>query len=144
MVYLPTTSYIEMNEWTLPAPPARVCRPGPRAKAGRRFETHKAFLRGGIWRIFSPATRNRTGCTSACCAVARAGAAGRAGAPPKCWTLLHRTQANDAYWHGLFGGLYLPHLRRAVWTTDRPGSGAGPPRRARDGALRRPRPGWAQ
>jgi 4-alpha-glucanotransferase/alpha-amylase len=24
-------------------------------------------------------------------------------------------QANDAYWHGLFGGLYLPHLRRAVY-----------------------------
>ena len=29
--------------------------------------------------------------------------------------MLHRTQANDAYWHGLFGGLYLPHLRRAIW-----------------------------
>jgi hypothetical protein len=28
---------------------------------------------------------------------------------------LHRAQANDAYWHGLFGGLYLPHLRRAIW-----------------------------
>jgi hypothetical protein len=23
-------------------------------------------------------------------------------------------QANDAYWHGVFGGCYLPHLRRAV------------------------------
>jgi alpha-amylase len=29
--------------------------------------------------------------------------------------LLYRGQAIDAYWHGLFGGLYLPHLRRAVW-----------------------------
>jgi hypothetical protein len=29
--------------------------------------------------------------------------------------LLHESQANDAYWHGLFGGIYLPHLRRAVW-----------------------------
>jgi alpha-amylase len=29
--------------------------------------------------------------------------------------MLHRAQANDAYWHGLFGGLYLPHLRRAIW-----------------------------
>jgi alpha-amylase len=26
-----------------------------------------------------------------------------------------RAQCNDAYWHGVFGGLYLPHLRRAVW-----------------------------
>jgi hypothetical protein len=24
------------------------------------------------------------------------------------------SEANDAYWHGLFGGLYLPNLRRAV------------------------------
>lgn len=29
--------------------------------------------------------------------------------------LLYAAQANDAYWHGLFGGLYLPHLRRAVY-----------------------------
>lgn len=28
---------------------------------------------------------------------------------------LYEAQANDAYWHGLFGGLYLPHLRRAVY-----------------------------
>jgi alpha-amylase len=27
---------------------------------------------------------------------------------------LWRGQANDAYWHGVFGGCYLPHLRRAV------------------------------
>jgi alpha-amylase len=36
--------------------------------------------------------------------------------PPQALTDdLYRAQANDAYWHGLFGGLYLPHLRRAVW-----------------------------
>ena len=29
---------------------------------------------------------------------------------------LYQSQANDAYWHGLFGGLYLPHLRRAIYT----------------------------
>src|SRR5439155_1273603 len=29
---------------------------------------------------------------------------------------LWRGQANDAYWHGVFGGCYLPHLRRAVKT----------------------------
>src|SRR5439155_1748658 len=30
---------------------------------------------------------------------------------------LWRGQANDAYWHGVFGGCYLPHLRRAVKTS---------------------------
>lgn len=27
---------------------------------------------------------------------------------------LYQGQCNDAYWHGAFGGIYLPHLRRAV------------------------------
>ena len=26
-----------------------------------------------------------------------------------------RAQCNDAYWHGVFGGLYLPHLRHALY-----------------------------
>jgi alpha-amylase len=30
-------------------------------------------------------------------------------------THLLRSQANDAYWHGIFGGLYAPHLRTALW-----------------------------
>lgn len=27
-----------------------------------------------------------------------------------------RAQCNDTYWHGVFGGLYLPHLRQAAYT----------------------------
>ena len=30
-------------------------------------------------------------------------------------TLLLQGQCNDAYWHGVFGGLYAPHLRTALW-----------------------------
>ncbi|PYU07201.1 MAG: hypothetical protein DMG34_04475 [Acidobacteria bacterium] len=29
--------------------------------------------------------------------------------------LLLRAQCNDAYWHGVFGGLYAPHLRTEIW-----------------------------
>jgi len=28
---------------------------------------------------------------------------------------LYKGQCNDPYWHGVFGGLYLPHLREAVF-----------------------------
>ncbi len=28
---------------------------------------------------------------------------------------LYRGQCNCAYWHGAFGGIYLPHLRNAVY-----------------------------
>ncbi len=34
---------------------------------------------------------------------------------PKTLRELYRSQCNDAYWHGIFGGLYLPHLREAVY-----------------------------
>ncbi|MFQ5999169.1 MAG: alpha-amylase/4-alpha-glucanotransferase domain-containing protein [Candidatus Bathyarchaeia archaeon] len=33
----------------------------------------------------------------------------------KAWIELHKAQCNDAYWHGLFGGVYLPNLRQAVY-----------------------------
>jgi hypothetical protein len=46
---------------------------------------------------------------------ARLAALPDANSAPAMQALLHRAQANDAYWHGLFGGLYLPHLRRAIW-----------------------------
>jgi 4-alpha-glucanotransferase len=37
------------------------------------------------------------------------------GDPPGARRALGRAQCNDAYWHGVFGGLYLPHLREAIW-----------------------------
>lgn len=27
-----------------------------------------------------------------------------------------RSQCNDAFWHGIFGGIYLPHLRHAIYS----------------------------
>ncbi|MCS7228208.1 MAG: DUF1926 domain-containing protein, partial [Endomicrobia bacterium] len=30
--------------------------------------------------------------------------------------MLYKSQCNCAYWHGVFGGLYLPHLREAIYT----------------------------
>jgi hypothetical protein len=37
------------------------------------------------------------------------------GDPPVARRAIARGQCNDAYWHGVFGGLYLPHLRNALW-----------------------------
>ena len=53
VVYLPTTSYIEMNEWTLP--PARAAEYAAlvnHAKTAGVFDRDKSFLRGGIWKNF--------------------------------------------------------------------------------------------
>ncbi len=117
IVYLPTTSYIEMNEWSLPGAAARNYHALVEGeKQAGRFERNKPWLRGGIWRNFlsvypeSNWMHKRMLDTSRRLSTLPAGQRTTA-----MQEQLHRAQANDAYWHGLFGGLYLPHLRRAVW-----------------------------
>lgn len=36
-------------------------------------------------------------------------------APQDAWRYYYLAQCNDAYWHGLFGGIYITHLRQAVY-----------------------------
>jgi hypothetical protein len=117
IVYLPTASYIEMNEWTLPATAARSYRAlVEQEKHGGHFDAHKPFLRGGIWRNFFMRYPESNWMHKRMIGVSARLAALPAGQrTPDMQEQLHRAQANDAYWHGLFGGLYLPHLRRAIW-----------------------------
>jgi 4-alpha-glucanotransferase/alpha-amylase len=119
IVYLPTTSYIEMNEWTLPPAPAAEYEALVREeKAAGRYESRKGFLRGGIWRNFLTRYPESNWMHKRMLGVsARVDALPAAREHPALVDLLHRAQANDAYWHGLFGGLYLPHLRRGIWSS---------------------------
>ena len=47
--------------------------------------------------------------------MALSGLCRRRGDPSDARRAIGRAQCNDASWHGVFGGLYLPHLREAVW-----------------------------
>ena len=117
IVYLPTTSYIEMNEWTLPAPAAdQYAGLVEASKAAGNFEREKAFLRGGIWKNFFSRYPESNWMHKRMLSLSQR----LADLPvekqsPRMRECLYESQANDAYWHGLFGGLYLPHLRRAVY-----------------------------
>ena len=115
IVYLPTTSYSEMNEWTLPMPAAGIYSSFLAAeKAAGRGDQHRPFMRGGIWRNFL--TRYPEANWMHKRMQGLSARLGEIPNPPQALVDdLYRAQANDAYWHGLFGGLYLPHLRRAVW-----------------------------
>jgi len=119
IVYLPTTSYMEMGEWTLPAARAdEFAELLQREKAQGSYERDKPFLRGGIWRNFMSRYAEANWMHKRMLALsARLDALPAAARTPSMTALLYRSQANDAYWHGLFGGLYLPHLRRAVWNS---------------------------
>ena len=121
VIYLPTASYREMNEWTLPAPAARAYRRLVERESAAALSTDRhgadlAWLRGGIWRNFLSRYPEANWMHKRMLRLsARLAALPEASRTSTQQLWLHRAQANDAYWHGLFGGLYLPHLRRAVW-----------------------------
>jgi hypothetical protein len=86
-----------------------------RQREGRRARRpHRPFMRGGIWRNFLTRYPEANWMHKRMQALS-ARLAALPEAPAELTADLYRAQANDAYWHGLFGGLYLPHLRRAVW-----------------------------
>lgn len=117
IVYLPTTSYIEMNEWTLPASAAgKYADLVEREKSSGRYEEHKPYVRGGIWKnFFSRYPESNWMHKRMQNLSLRVAGLSKEKCTPDLLDDLYEAQANDAYWHGLFGGLYLPHLRRAVY-----------------------------
>jgi len=121
--YLPDASYREMTEWALPTQ-----RQIEHHDLVHRWEKHaewpqlKQFMRGGFWRNFrvkypesnemyarmlhvskrlDDLTRSEAGRNADLLSAAR--------------NDLYRGQCNCPYWHGAFGGLYLPHLRNAIY-----------------------------
>ncbi|HEY6096900.1 MAG TPA: alpha-amylase/4-alpha-glucanotransferase domain-containing protein, partial [Candidatus Deferrimicrobium sp.] len=117
-VYLPTCSYAEMGEWALP--PGGAARFGDLLHALRSGEMAemKPFLQGGYFRNFlrkyaeSNQLHKRMLWVSGRVAAARRvrPVPGRAACE-----FLYKAQSNDVYWHGVFGGLYLNHLREAAY-----------------------------
>src|SRR5215213_10053736 len=114
LAYLPTASYREMESWSLP-PDAAVRLSHLERDLGepRVGGPDGALIRGAHWRNFlvkySESNRMHKK-MMALSALAR-----RHGDPPAVRRAIGRAQCNDAYWHGVFGGLYLPHLRDAIW-----------------------------
>jgi alpha-amylase len=119
-IYLPDSSYREMTEWALPLPRLQAY---TRLVRGLEQDPHggeiKRFLRGGFWRNFKakyPETREmyaRMMEISKKLDGAHAGA--NDGELKAAHQELYRAQCNCPWWHGAFGGLYLPHLRNAVY-----------------------------
>jgi 4-alpha-glucanotransferase len=117
-VYLPTGSYAEMGEWSLPV------------EARREFTTllHDAieqerpearWMRGGFWRMFQVNYREINDLHKQMLRTSRkveAIEAGKVGteALARIHDHLYQGQSNDCYWHGLFGGIYLSHMRLAT------------------------------
>ncbi len=114
-VYLPTASYAEMGEWSLPPDESRVF-----ADLLHRAEAAGApeyrYLRGGFWRNFQVKYREINDLHKQMLRASAKVAAMPEG-PAKATALdhLYQGQSNDCYWHGLFGGIYISHMRLATY-----------------------------
>src|SRR5437764_2583174 len=118
---LPTASYTEMMEWARPTTVRQRYH-----EVLKEFSARPeilSFLRGGSWRGFfrkypeSNLLHKKMLRVSARIAAALARHDDRKAADEllQARDLLMRAQCNDAYWHGIFGGIYAPHLRTDPW-----------------------------
>jgi len=112
--YLPSASYREMEEWSLPASGFRRLAELREILGEEEFERGESpLIRGSHWRNFLvkyPESNRMHKKMMALSALCR-----ERGDPEEARRALGKAQCNDSYWHGVFGGLYLRHLRDAVW-----------------------------
>lgn len=122
-VWLPECSYREMTEWALSPEDADACRLARRrASEEDDFASLGRFLRGGSWRNFRHRYPEAMEMYARMMAVSNRLASLRAPSShadasrlAEATDHLYRGQCNCSYWHGAFGGIYLPHLRNAVY-----------------------------
>jgi alpha-amylase len=121
-VYLPEGSYREMTEWVLPVEQlSEYVQVRREMEHDPRWPRIARFVRGGFWRNFKvkyPET-NEMYCRMMMVSkrfeeLSQDPAANRE-VLEHARTALYRSQCNCSYWHGAFGGVYLPHLRNGVY-----------------------------
>lgn len=123
-VYVPDCSYREMTAWSLP-----VARQMQLDRALHSADSHEhaaqdsewqSFVRGGFWRNFKVKYPEANEMYSRMMYVSEL--LQQAEQEGIEWQVLEEArrdlycgQCNCSYWHGAFGGIYLPHLRNAVY-----------------------------
>lgn len=119
-VYLPTASYREMLHWALPPKAFQEYEDfEQRLKNLNLMGKYGVYVRGGFWRYFLAKYPEANHLHKRMLLVSR-----------RVWDAwedhkdrkveqardhLWAAQCNCPYWHGIFGGLYLSHLRHAVY-----------------------------
>jgi alpha-amylase len=121
-VYLSTASYEEMLSWALPADRQEHMEDVVRdIQHSGKEEFYKPFVRGGFWRNFLSKYPESNNMNKRMIYVSnRVKTLSESGKYPpekieEIEKYLFRAQCNCGYWHGVFGGLYLFHLRAVIY-----------------------------
>ncbi|QDV23148.1 alpha-amylase/4-alpha-glucanotransferase domain-containing protein [Aureliella helgolandensis] len=121
-VYLPDCSYREMTEWALPAQQQELYQEVVHDLVQHpKWDSISQFLRGGNWRNFKVRYAEANEMYARMMEVSRnledaRHTSGDSELLGRIEDHLYRGQCNCPYWHGAFGGIYLPHLRNAIYS----------------------------
>lgn len=120
--YLPTASYAEMLHWSLPPKAFADFEEFERwLKKNGKLEQYGRFVRGGHWRGFLAKYDEANLMHKRMLLVSEVLDRYIKKNPTDFETIdkakhhLYTGQCNCPYWHGVFGGLYLPHIRQAIY-----------------------------
>ncbi|MCX7943844.1 MAG: DUF1926 domain-containing protein [Deltaproteobacteria bacterium] len=116
-IYLPTASYQEMMEWSLPAESIPVYEEFiTYLKTNNLFKKYEPFVRGGIWLNFlSKYPESNRIYRRVLKLSERIDKIKSQKVKEEAKRHIYMAQCNCSYWHGLFGGLYLNYLRNALY-----------------------------
>lgn len=120
-IYLPDCSYREMTEWALPVErQASYDSIVHELQSDSRWPQINPFIRGGYWRNFRVKYSEANEMYCRMLDVSRRLEFARRFSTDRTTLAvvedhLYRAQCNCPYWHGAFGGIYLPHLRNATY-----------------------------
>ena len=120
-IYIPEGSYREMTEWALPvAKQTEYDHLSHDMANDPRWSQIQRFVRGGYWRNFKVKYPETSEMYARMMMVSRRLEDAHSKHPnhpqlEAAKDALYRGQCNCSYWHGAFGGIYLPHLRNAVY-----------------------------
>ncbi len=118
-IYLPATAHQELLEWSLPPGSQRKLHE-LKVRLEQEGEGGERMLGAGFWRNFlvrypEANWMHKRGLDL----DKRLRRIEETGGDPEQVTTARRhlwkSQCHSAYWHGVFGGIYLPHLREAVY-----------------------------
>ena len=114
-VYLPQNSYFEMGEWSMLTEDRRNLNSLLRNFKGKeKVQEVKSLVKSGYWRNFMvkyPEIGHMQKRMAQVSKSVRESKNGNTKALDAVW----KAQTNCPYWHGVFGGIYLPHLRDSVY-----------------------------
>ncbi len=113
--YFPSSSYFELTQWCLPTE-TRIKAEylTEELKNSGSMEKYEGMFRGGFWRNYLSKYPESNHLNKRVASFSKT-VFSEGGGLEEARIDIFKAQCNCGYWHGIFGGIYLPHLRESLY-----------------------------